>query len=145
MELRALELTVTDEDLTQELAQHLPRDADVKNLRVRVTPEGVRVGGVYPTLMLPVTFETLWTLTVNEGVIEVRLATVQVAGWQTPGPLRGVIWGMVRDALPPQAGVSIGDDAIRVRIDEILASRGIPLQVTLRSVECTDGLLVVRV
>src|SRR4051812_34464883 len=98
MEIRALELSVTDEDLTRALADNLPPDAEVRKLRVGVTPEGVRVAGVYPTLMLAVTFDTLWTLTVTEGIIEVRLAATQVAGWHTPGSLRSVIWGMVRDA-----------------------------------------------
>src|SRR5579884_4438534 len=118
MEIRALELTVTDEDLTHELAEHLPRHAEVKDLRIRVTPEGVRVAGVYPTLMLAVSFETLWTVAVVDGVVEARLASIQVAGWQTPGPLRAVIWGMVRDAIPAQPGIEVGDDAVRVAVAE---------------------------
>jgi hypothetical protein len=145
MELRALELIVTDADLTRELAEHLPRDADVRDLRVRVTTEGVRVAGVYPTLMLPVTFDTLWKIEVCEGIVEARLATVQVAGWQTPGPLRGVIWGMVRDAIPRQHGVTVSDEAIRVDVERILADHGIPLQVKLRAIDCGEGVLVVRV
>src|SRR2546421_4213635 len=98
MEIRALELAVSDDDLTRELAEHLPPDAEVRDLRVRVTPEGVRVSGVYPTVMLAVTFDTLWAVTVTGGVVEARLEAIQVAGRQTPGPLRAGIWGMVRDA-----------------------------------------------
>ena len=145
MEIRALELTVTDDDLTRELTEQLPRDAEVRDLRVRVTPEGVGVSGVYPTLMLAVAFETLWTVTLREDVVEARLATIQVAGWQAPGPLRTVIWGMVRDAIPRQRGIQVGDDIVRVAVVEALAARGIPLQVTLTAIECGHGLLVVRV
>jgi hypothetical protein len=144
MEIRALELAVTDEDLTRELAEHLPPDAEVRDLRVRITPEGVRVSGVYPTVMLAVTFDTLWAVTVAEGVVEARLEAIQVAGWQTPGPLRAVIWGMVRDAIPRQGGVHVGEDAVRVAVEEALAARGIPLRVALKAIECGDGLLVVR-
>ena len=64
MDIRQLELVVSDEDLTRELAEHLPRDTEVKDLRVRVTPEGIRLTGVYPTLMLAVAFDTLWSVTV---------------------------------------------------------------------------------
>lgn len=142
MEILALKLLVSEEAVNRLLAEHVPKDVDVRNLRVRIVPEGVRVLGEYPTVFLNVAFETLWTIVVADGQIEVRLADVKVSGFPAT-MLRGVLFKVIRDVAARQPGVSVQEDALRIDLDAALIAHGLPLKVNLRGVLCSAGSLAV--
>ena len=50
---------MSEQELNELVRQHQPPEAPVKNLSVRVTPEGVRVSGEV-TMMITMAFESLW-------------------------------------------------------------------------------------
>jgi hypothetical protein len=142
MDIEKLRLVITEGEINPLLAERLPSDVTLEDLRVRLTPEGVWVLGKYPTPLLSMSFETLWSVTVAEGVVEARLENVKVAGLPA-GRLRGILLRLLADSLPPQPGVHIGDGLVRVAVNEVLAARDVPLRLTLSRIECGDGRLTV--
>jgi hypothetical protein len=142
MELLALKLFVAEGDVNRLLAEHLPGDVGVENLRVRLTPEGVQVLGDYPTVFLKVAFETLWAVGVAGGRLEARLASVKVAG--VPATLlRGVLMKALEDAAR-RPGVAVEGESVLLDADAFLRAKGIPLSLNLKEVLCSLGSLVVR-
>jgi hypothetical protein len=143
MHIQSLRLRVTDADVRAMLAEFRPDDGPVEDLRVRLTPEGVVVEGVYPALMMKVAFETVWSVTAAGPALAVRLAHVKVAGLPA-GVLRGVLLRMIRDATASQPAVHVADDSLRVNLEELAQSRGAPLRINLTRVQSGDGWLTVE-
>jgi hypothetical protein len=144
MEVQKLQLLVTEESANRLLTAHFPPHSEVENLLVRLTPEGVVVSGKYPTMLLRVSFEAVWTVTVAAGgEVEARLASLRVAGLPA-GKLKSVLFGMVRDELKGKAGVRVEEDVVRVSLNELLRAEGLPLRVTLTAIECAAGQIIVR-
>jgi hypothetical protein len=142
MEIQALKLFVPEDALNRLVAEHLPKDVPVQKLAVRLTPEGVRVQGEYPTVFMNVAFESLWTLAVAAGQVEARLAEVKVSGFPAT-MLRGVIFKVLNENLPREPGISVEGETLRVDVERVLAGKGVPLKVNLRGVLCSFGSLVV--
>jgi hypothetical protein len=143
MEIQSLKLFLTDADVVT-LAQHALRDGDeIDELAVRLTPEGVRLSGQYPTGFFKVPFETLWQVRAAGPEIHVRLASVTVAGLPG-GMLNGMLLKMARDALEGEAGVRVEDDVIIVHVSEAVRSRGIDLLVRFAAVRLSIGAAVIE-
>jgi hypothetical protein len=121
----------------------LPPDAEVEDLSVDISPDGVAVNGKYPTPFMKVNFETLWTVAVQEGRCEVRLSNMKVAGLPAT-MLRGLLFKMLKDAAAREIGLQVRDDLIVVNCDEFLAAKQVPLRLNLKSVLCSLGSLVVE-
>jgi hypothetical protein len=143
MEIQALKLFVPEDEINRLLAEHLPPDVPVRKLAVRLTPDGVRVSGEYPTAFLNVGFDTLWKLDVVGGQIDVQLADLHVSGFPAT-MLRGMIFKMMKDNAPREPGVSVEGEALRIDLEQFLASKRLPLKVNLRRVVCGIGNLVVE-
>ncbi len=143
MDLELLRLVITEEDLNRELAAHQPADLSLEDLRVRVLPEGIRVSGRYALMVVGLTFETLWTLSVKRDVLEARLTDLEVAGFPA-SKLRSLLLKVLYDSIPPRPGVRIDDDVLRVNLTELLAAEKVPLRVNLAAIDCQRGKLVVR-
>src|SRR6516164_10905187 len=99
MEILAMKLFVPEDDVNRLLAEHVPKDVPVRKLNVRLTPEGVRVAGEYPTVFMSVAFETLWKLAVVAGRLDVQLGDLKVSGFPA-AMLRGVIFKMLKESAP---------------------------------------------
>ncbi len=80
MELLALRLLLTEEDINTLVTQHLGADQSVRELRVRLTPEGVHVTGAYALAFFNVRFDTRWVLSVWGREVAATLADLRVAG-----------------------------------------------------------------
>jgi hypothetical protein len=143
MEIQALKLFVTEEEINDLLTKFLPPDLPVQDLVVRLTPDGVVVQGVYPTLLVKMAFETLWEVTAAGPEVEARLANVKVAGLPA-GKLRGLLVKMIRDAAAPEPGVRVQDESLRVDLEEALRAKGLPLQVNFTAVRCSLKSLVLE-
>jgi hypothetical protein len=141
MDIEALRLLITEDELNSLLQEHLPTDAGVRNLRVGLLPEGVQVNGQYTTMLMPIAFETLWELSVTEGHIQARLATVKVAGFPAT-KLRGVLLSALADNVSQEPGVTIQDEVIRVNLNDLLRSRDVPVRLTPHVIRCARGALV---
>ncbi len=143
MEIRALELVITEHDLTEVLARRTPDEAPVRDLRVRVTPEGVVVKGSFRALVLGVPFETLWRVDVEGGRVSATLAEVKVAGFAGDLVRREVL-NNLRRAAKGRDGVEVEAERVLVDVDRLLAREGVVLRSNLTAVRCGDGHLVVE-
>jgi hypothetical protein len=143
MHIQSLRLRVTEADLKTILSRYPPESGSVENLRVRLTPAGVSVEGVYPALMMKVAFETLWEISAVGPAVAVRLAHVKVAGLPA-GVLRGVLLRLVRDATASEPGVRVENETIHVNLEQALHARGVPLRVNFVAVEGGDGWLTIE-
>jgi hypothetical protein len=142
MEIQALKLLVSEDTVNRLVAEHTPKDLPVQKFAVSLTPEGVRVQGEYPTVFMKVAFESMWTLAVRGGQLEVSLAEVKVSGFPAT-MLRGVIFKILKEYIPREPGLTIEGETLRINIEQFLAAKGLPLQVNLRGVVCGLGRLVI--
>lgn len=143
MEIQALKLLVPEDALNRLLAEHLPKDVPVQKLAVRLAPEGIRVQGEYPTVFMKVAFESLWALGVVAGQVEARLVDVKVSGIPAT-MLRGVIFKVLKENVSDEPGIAVEGETLRIDVDRVLAAKGLPLKVNLRSVVCGAENLVVE-
>jgi hypothetical protein len=143
MEILALKLFVPEDAVNHLVAEHSPQDIPVHNLKIRLTPEGVRVSGEYPTVFMSVAFDSLWALGVTGGKLEVRLGDVKVSGFPAT-MLRGVIFKMIKESTAREPGLSVEGETLRIDLEGFLAAKGMPLKVNLQGVVCSVGSLVIE-
>src|SRR5262249_32761204 len=113
------------------------------NLRVRLTPEGVVVQGDYPAFMVKMAFETRWELSVVDGAVQARLASLKVAGLPA-ALLRGVLMKVIRDVTAEQPGLAVRDESVIVEVAPLLQAKKIPVTVRLTAVRCGAGEVVIE-
>src|SRR4051812_18237406 len=143
MRIEALKLTLSDGDINGLLEKHLRDSGPVEELRVRLTPEGVMVQGQYPALFMKVSFEMLWELSAAGAEVWARLASVTVGGLPA-GMLRGVLLKVFRDSAEEQPGVEVGDESIRIHVEQFLRARGVPVQFHFTALRCGSGSLTLE-
>jgi hypothetical protein len=143
MDIEALRLVVSEEEVNTLLTQNLPRDSGIEDLRITFTPEGVQVRGKYPTMLMRISFETFWTVSVGEGLLVARLSDIKVSGLPA-GKLRGVLLGMLTDTLTQHSGVIVQGDVVQIDINKALQAKDVPVRIRLSAVRCTTGRLVIE-
>ena len=143
MELQSLRLLVTDDDLRDLAAHHLPKELPVENLHLAVTADGVRVSGSYPLLMMSVSFETIWTLLVVEGQAEARLTTLRVAGLPA-SKFKGIILKLLRDELKNNSAVTMTEGGLRFDLEAAIRREGVSCRPNLRAFHCQAGQMIVE-
>jgi len=144
MEIKALELLLTDRDLAPLVAK-LSKQADgIEDLTVAFTPEGASVQGKYPTPFFKVAFETLWQPRAAGPEVHIKLVALKVAGLPA-SILRGALMKMVRDVVEEQPGISVADDTVIVRVAEMARQHGIELGVNFTEVRMGAGTCVVEI
>src|SRR6516165_6735222 len=116
MDIQALRMTVTQDDLNRLLARLLPKDVEVENLSIGLTAEGVVVRGKYPALMLSVPFETVWDVTGAGSGVKARLSALRIAGLPA-GKMRTVLLKVLRDSAVRARGVSVQEEAVLVDLE----------------------------
>lgn len=138
MDIQTLRLFVSEQELNELVRQHQPADAPVKNLSVRVTLEGVRVSGE-ATVMMTMSFESVWRPAVVGGKVTVELVELTAAGFPAT-ILRPLVMGALRDAVK-DAAVQVTDEAIVVDVQELVRRERLPVNVRfeVQSVRCVDG------
>ena len=139
MEIRSLTLLVTEADLNELAAKIVPRLNAIRDLRLAIIPEGIRVSGTYQTLFrLP--FLTLWKLSVSEGKVVARLTKLQA------GPLSlGLVKGYLLDAIAGAASVlELRDDALVFSVNTLLREKGWPVQTNFTAIRCDYGTLTIE-
>jgi hypothetical protein len=155
MEIQALRLLLTEDDL-QRLADEGARDhLSVRDLRLQIVPEGLHVAGTYPTSFMDVPFATLWDLSVRTGKLAARLVRIQTGNGDgdsvlemfsliSPGAVRATLMNAVARALQGEEGLRVEGETVLVDLDRLAARRGLPLRTNLTGVRCGQGCLVLE-
>jgi hypothetical protein len=142
VEIQALTLVITEQDLNAAAARHLPDDPEVRKIRLRVAPEGVYVTGVYQ-MVFGVPFETLWEPAVNGGRITARLGGFKAMGIPV-AMLKSMILGALRDAVTGSGAIHVDDEGVQVDLERLLADEGLSIRTNLKAVRCQPGRLIVE-
>jgi len=143
MEIQALTLTLTEQDLNDLAAHHLPEDMPVEELRIRLSPDGLHLSGEYP-LFLRVSFETRWELGVRDGLVTARLAHFKTLGLPVP-ILKGMLLGILREALAKKEWFQLdNDDGVVLNVDRWLQEEGVTLRTNLTGIQCLDRTMTVQ-
>lgn len=139
MEIRSLTFVATEADLNELADKIAPRLNAIRDLRLAIIPEGIRVSGTYQTLFrFP--FLTLWQVSVSEGKVVARLAKLKA------GPLSlGLVKGYLLDTIAGAANVlELRDDALIFSIDALLREKGWPVRTNLTAIRCDYGTLTIE-
>jgi hypothetical protein len=142
MEIHALKLVINEKDLNDLAARQLKRDEEVRKLRIRVTPEGVYVTGVY-RMLVSVSFETLWELTTVKGKLTARLSWFKALGIPV-GLFKSMVMGAVKDAVVKHDAIEVDEELVWVDIERLLAKQGLAVRTNLTGVQCRAGNLLIE-
>jgi hypothetical protein len=154
MEIQALRLLLTEQDLHR-FTRGSQNTLAVRDLRLRIAPEGLHVAGTYPTSFLDVPFATLWHLSVRAGKLAARLVRIQTGNGDgdfalevfsliSPGAVRATLMHAIGRALQGEEGLHVEGETVLVDPDRIAARRGLPVRTNLTAVRCGDGCLVLE-
>lgn len=143
MEILSLKVWVSEDDLNGVIARNLGNDESVRDLRVRVLPEGVRVSGAYRVAFFNVRFDTLWALAVQGREVAARLADLSVAG-APAGMVRGALLEMLAANVQREEGARVEGDSVIIDPDAMLGRFGVTARTNLRAVTCEAGRIVVE-
>ncbi len=144
MDIQALKVFVSERELQELALQNQPPDTPVKNITVRVTPDGVRVAGEFPTMMMNMSFESVWKPDVANGKVTVHLTHLTAAGFPAT-MLRPLVLGALKDAIK-EPFVQVVDEAVVVDVQEFVREQKLPVSVTfaVQAVRCLEGGVVVE-
>jgi hypothetical protein len=143
MEIHALKVSITEQDLKALLTEMPSGKHAIQNLRVRLTPEGVVVQGEYPTMLMRMSFETLWQVHGIGSEVVARLTSIKVSGLPA-SMLRGVLLKTLRDTLAKNPGVRVEDESIHIDLCKVAAAREVHLSMNLTAVRCGEGNLLIE-
>ncbi|HMF18395.1 MAG TPA: hypothetical protein VKE98_14390 [Gemmataceae bacterium] len=141
MDLHALCVSISDQDLNQLAARHL-RDQPVEDISFRVAADGIHIKGVYP-LFINVSFETHWQLGVQAGKVTARLAGMRAFG--APGNVfKSAIMKFISDAAHKHDWLQIENDIIVADVDRLLLKNGLAVRTNITTIACQDGVLLIE-
>jgi hypothetical protein len=141
MEILALRVRVTEDDVVQLLKRLPEQELPVRDLKVQFTPEGVAVTATYPTTLLSVPFHMLWKLDVVGGKVRATLSSLDFYGVPA-GPLRGMILSFIHEEVAKLPGLTREGDTILVDTSVLASSLGVPVTIPPREVRHEAGGLV---
>ncbi len=142
MEIHALKLLITEKDLNDAAGRHLPDDEEVRQVKIRLAPEGVYVSGVY-RMLFNVAFETLWEPGVAGGKLVARLASFKALGIPM-SLLKSMIMSAIKDTIGREQAFEIDEECVRLDVDRLLAAQELPLRTNLTAVRCQAGRLILE-
>lgn len=142
MEIHALKLVIDEQEINKLAAQAPLNGVPVRDVTVRITPEGVRVSGKYQA-WVSMGFETFWRVAVEEGKIVAHLAEVKV-GVMPAAMIKNVLTENICAALEAGDAAEADGDTIRIDLDQLLAHRGFPARTNLTSVRCDAGQITIE-
>src|SRR5262245_29145948 len=123
MEIHALKLTITEQDLNSLLKKHLRDDQPLEDVEVRVTPQGITFKGMYP-LFINVSFETQWELAFDKGKLSARLTNFRAMG--VPGNVfKSAILKFVSDAAKAEPWIQVERETVWIDVDRALLKNGL--------------------
>jgi hypothetical protein len=142
MEIHSLHLLVTEQDLNDLARKYAPKDLPVEDMRLRMSPEGVHVTGVYP-FFINVSFETVWHVNAEHGKAVAKLTKFRAMG--VPGNIfKSAIMKMVEDVAKREPWIRVDGDQLICDVDQACAQYAVPAKTHLKSIIVQTGLMVVE-
>lgn len=142
MEIHALRLSVTDEDINAVIVRALPSGSPLRKVEVRLTAEGIHVKGTY-TFVVGVPFETRWEVSIAQGKIAAHLTGVKVVGLGA-GMLKGRLLGALVGAAAREDALRVEGETVLLDLDRLLAKKGVYSRTNLTAVRCGEGCLLIE-
>src|SRR6266496_5768894 len=78
MEIVSLRFVATDDDLNSFLAKLVTASPKICDLRIRVIQNALSVTGVYKFFLLPIPFESFWSVSICDGRIAAQFSGFKV-------------------------------------------------------------------
>jgi hypothetical protein len=142
MEIHALKMSLSEQDLNALLQKHLPAEQPIEDLTIRLSPKGLTVSGVYP-LFINVHFETLWKIELDGGLVTARLEQFKAMG--VPGNIfKSAIVKMIEDAAGAEDWLRIDGDTIWLDLDRCIGNYAFAAKTHLTSIECQAGEILIQ-
>jgi hypothetical protein len=142
MEIQALKLLITDQDLNELLDRYLPADSSLENLQIGIAPEGVYIRGEYP-LLVRVGFETLWELEAQAGKVHARLAGLKAMGLPAT-VFKNAVLKAIEEAVQNENWLAFQNDTMMIDVDRLLTEKGIKARTNLNNVCCLPGEVIIE-
>jgi len=142
MEIHSLRASISEKDLNDLVARHVPDDQPIEDVKVRINADGVHLSGVYP-LFVNVKFESHWKLDIRAGKVTATLAGFKAMG--IPGNVfKSAILKFIAEAAKGEPWLQVEEDTILVDVDGILLKNGLNARMNLARVICQDGVVVIE-
>jgi hypothetical protein len=142
MELHALRLSLTEQDLNDLLRKYIPKNIDIDDLRVKFSDLGVHVSGIYP-FFFPVRFETIWEIGVEHGHASARLASIKAMG--VPGNIfKSAVVKIVEDIAKQETGIRIVGDRVLADLELGCSKYAVLAHLHLKSISVKPGMLILE-
>lgn len=142
MEIQALTLIVTEDDLNELLRRHLYDGLPVEELEIRVAAEGLCLKGIMP-LFLDIKFETWWSVSVQEGKVLARLVQFKALG-MPGGVFKSAVLKLLDDNIKSEDWLCRHEEGLLLDVDSWLLANGLPLKTNLSAVLCQEGHLLIE-
>jgi hypothetical protein len=142
MEIQVLKLLVTEQEVNALVAREAAGGGTVRDLSVRFGAEGISIKGKYQMVM-PMRFETLWKVGVEDGRIVAQLVDMRVVGFPA-AMLKGSLMSLIVESIQADGALEAHGDALRIDVDRLLAQRGFPARTNLTGVRCAAGKLIIE-
>ena len=139
MEIRSLTFVATEADLNELASQILPRIERIRDPRISIVPEGIRVRGTYQQLF-GIRFQTLWQVFVSQGKVVARLAELK-AGSLSLNFLKTYLLDTIAAAATV---LELRDETLLFDVNALLQDKGWPVRTNLTSIRCDYGSLTVE-
>ena len=139
MEIRSLTFVATEADLNELASQIFPRIERIRDLRISIVPEGIRVRGTYQQLF-GIRFQTLWQVFVSQGKVVARLAELK-AGSLSLNFLKTYLLNTIAAAATV---LELRDETLLFDVNVLLQDKGWPVRTNLTSIRCDYGSLTVE-
>ncbi|MGH7825063.1 MAG: hypothetical protein ACREQ7_07785 [Candidatus Binatia bacterium] len=121
------------------MAKLIPPMEKIRDLRLKVIPEGISISGTYQTV-IGISFETLWEVFVQESKVAARLQRLKTGGLRV-GLLKSYILQAIASAT---SMIEVEGETLLFDLDLLLKDQGLPLTSNLRSVHCSEGSLIIE-
>jgi hypothetical protein len=142
MELHALRLSLSEQDLNDLLRKYMPKNVDVEDLRVRLVDNNVHVSGIYP-FFFPVRFDTIWELGVEMGHATARLASFKAMG--VPGNIfKSAVVKIVEDIAKQESWIRIVGDRFLADLEVGCSKYAVLAHLHLKSITVQSGQLMLE-
>lgn len=142
MELHALRLSLSEQDLNDLLQKYLPKNVDVEDLRVRLADQYIYVTGIYP-FFFPVRFETMWEVGVEKGHASARLASFKAMG--VPGNIfKSAVVKIVEDIAKQESWIRIVGDRFLADLELGCSKYAVLANLHLKSIVVQPGQLMLE-
>jgi hypothetical protein len=142
MELHALRLSLTEQDLNELLRKYIPKNVEVEDLRVRLGEQFLHITGVYP-FFIPVRFETIWEIAVEGGHASAKLTSIKAMG--VPGNIfKSAVVKIVEDIAKKENWIRIVGDRFLADLELGFSKYAVLAHLHLKSITIRPGTLMLE-